>query len=103
MAGLTIRPIRQPDDAHASETITFDPLAHVDPDRILYWQDRLQLKLSPLGALGLNMCLLIAEDGAVFATWDRSLYKVGYSFEDAMENTLVFGRRRPIELGEMAD
>jgi hypothetical protein len=37
----------------------------------------------------------------VYTSWDRFLFKGGDSLEDALENTLVFGRGRPAEIASM--
>jgi hypothetical protein len=99
--GLTVRPAERPSGPHAPETIVFDPLATADREAAEYWEEFLGKKLTPIAEVGGQSCLLVAESGEVYTSWDRFLFKDGDSLEDALENTLVFGRRRPVEIASM--
>ncbi len=99
--GLTLPPVRRPSDPHAPENLVFDPLGTADPEAAAYWEQFLGKKLTPIAEVGDQGCLLLAETGEVYTSWDRFLFRDGDSLEDALENTLVFGRRRPVELASM--
>ncbi len=79
------------------------PVTCLEWDRVEYWQKRLGMALSPLAELGGGAILLLAEDGRIFSCWDSVLWVDGASFEEAMENTLMFGKRRPVEYATMAE
>lgn len=95
--GLTISPVRTPADAYSPEVIIFDPLHDTEYDRIEYWQDCTGMKLTPLGASPKGTCLMLAENGQIFGGWDRFLFKYGNSFDEAMENSLIFAKSKPTE------
>jgi hypothetical protein len=103
--GLEIIPRKAASDAYAAEVLRFDPLlaASGEFDRIDYWQRRLNTRLSPIAETGGGAALLLAEDGRVFSCWDGVLWLDGTSFEDALENTLVVAKRKPVEFGRMSD
>jgi hypothetical protein len=103
--GLEIVPRKAKSDAYAAEIIRFDPVlaASGDFDRVDYWQGRLNTRLSPIAELGGGAILLFSENGRVFSCWDAVLWLDGESFVDALENTLIVAKRRPVEFGRMSD
>jgi hypothetical protein len=100
--GLTVRPLRTPAQVYTPETIRFDPIlsASGEWDRVDYWQEQLHTRLSPIADVAGAM-LLLAEDGRAFSSWGSLLWLDGSCFADAMENTLIVGKRRPQEYGEI--
>jgi SUKH-3 immunity protein len=102
--GLEIVPWKSASDAYAAEVLRFDPIlaASGEFDRIDYWQSRLNTRLSPIGETGGGAILLLAEDGRVFSCWDGVLWLDGTSFQDALENTLIVAKRKPLECGRMS-
>jgi hypothetical protein len=100
--GLEVHPCRIGSQDYVPETIRFDPVlaASGDFDRVQYWQDSLKVKLSPIAEVGAAI-LMLAEDGRVFSCWDNVLWLDGTTFDDAMENTLIVGKRTPIEIARM--
>jgi hypothetical protein len=97
--GLEITPVRTPDDAFAPEVIRFDPVTEVlsEVERIEFWPEQLAQKLTPLGVLyPSEAILLLGENGQVFSEWGNIITEDGNSFEDALESTLVFARRKPV-------
>jgi hypothetical protein len=103
--GLEIVPRKAASDAYAAEVLRFDPTlaASGEFDRIDYWEKRLDTHLSPIAETGGGAILLLAEDGRVVSCWDGLLWLDGTSFEDALENTLILAKRKPVELGRMSD
>jgi hypothetical protein len=101
--GLEIVPRKTAADVYAAEVLRFDPTlaASGEFDRISYWQSRLNTRLSPIAETGGGAILLLAEDGRVFSCWDGVLWLDGTSFEDALENTLIVAKRKPVEFGRM--
>ncbi|MBI1344687.1 hypothetical protein GC163_00210 [bacterium] len=100
--GLRIIPEKTPRDAYAAETIWFDPVTDVlsEVDRIKGWEDTLQMGLTPLGVRYPSLSImLIAENGQVICEWGSIFAASGVSFEDAMENSLVFARRKSVIYG----
>src|SRR5438132_515815 len=69
--GLDIHPVRSATDAYAPSIIRFDPVlgASGEFDRFKEWQHRLHMRLSPLGQVGGQAALALAEDGRVFLLW----------------------------------
>jgi hypothetical protein len=96
--GLRVEPVRTPSDTHAPGVVIFDPLIEAELDRVADWQEQLGTRLTPIGQFSGQSCLLLAEDGSVYILWDQFLWKVGSSLLDALANTLLFGRRRPVEV-----
>ena len=96
--GLTIEPVRTRSDAFRGHTIIFDPLSDAEPDGVAHWQQILGTPLTPIGQLNGDIILLFAVNGSIFSSWARFLFRVGDSLEDALENTLVFARRKPVEV-----
>jgi hypothetical protein len=97
--GLEITPVRTPNDAYSPEVLRFDPLTDVLSEiaRIEFWQERLALELTPLGVLyPSEAILLLAESGQVLCEWGNLIGECGNTFEDALESTLVFARRKPV-------
>jgi hypothetical protein len=101
--GLVVNPVRSPSDKYAPGVIRFDPLLACEPDRIQWWERYLQMKLTPLGEVGDQACLVLAENGTVFSIWDGILFKDGNSFTEALENTLVFGNEAPIKYADQSE
>lgn len=103
--GLQIVPQQTASDTFLKGVIRFDPVlaASGEFDRIDYWQQRLNSKLSPIAEGSKGDILLLAEDGRVFACWDAQLFLDGASFEDALENTLIVAKRKSVEFGRMTD
>jgi len=96
---LEITPVRTPNDAFAPQVVRFDPVTEVlsEVERIEFWQERLAQKLTPLGVLyPSEAILLLGENGQVFCEWGNIIGECGNSFEDALESTLVFARRKPV-------
>jgi hypothetical protein len=96
--GLKVEPVRTPSDTHAPGVVIFDPLREAELDRVADWQEQLGTRLTPIGHFSGQSCLLIAEGGSVYTSWDRFLWKNGSSLLDALGNTLLFGRRKPVEV-----
>lgn len=96
--GLKVEPARTPADKYAPGVVIFNPLLAAELDRVTDWQEYLGMVLTPIGEVAGQACLLIAEDGSVYTSWDRFLWKNGASLSDSLENTLVFGRQRPVEV-----
>ncbi len=103
--GLEIRPLKVPSQVYRPEVLLFDPVlaASGDFERVDYWQERLHMRLSPIGEMRGPAAVLLAEDGRVFSYRDAILWVDGASFEDAMENTLVMGKRWPVVYGRMTE
>ena len=97
--GLRVVPQKTASDAYLAEALLFNPVmaATGEFDRVDFWQRRLNLRFSPLAEISGGAILLLADDGRVFACWDGLIWFEGTSFEDAMENTLVIPKRRPVE------
>ncbi|MCE9553725.1 MAG: SUKH-3 domain-containing protein [Planctomycetes bacterium] len=96
--GLEMKPKVGPSDKHAPGVVIIDPLKDGEFDRVSGWQKRLKMKLTPIGVFSGEACLLVAEDGSIYTSWDRFLWKRGDSLLDALENTLLFGHRSPVEV-----
>jgi hypothetical protein len=97
--GLKIIPVKTRDGAYATGIIKFDPVTDVlsEVERIEFWQKYLGKRLTPLGVLyPSESILLISDNGQVFCEWGNLIGECGNSFEDALESTLVFARRRPV-------
>ncbi|VTS00368.1 SUKH-3 domain-containing protein [Tuwongella immobilis] len=97
--GLEIVPVKTPMDAYSPEIIRFDPVTDVlsEVERIEFWQQRLATTFTPLGVLYPSEgILLLAENGQICFEWGNIIVDCGDSFEDALESTLVFARRKPI-------
>ena len=97
--GLEITPVKTPNDAYAPDVIRFDPVTEVlsEVERIEFWQEQLAQKLTPLGMLyPSEAILLLGENGQVYCEWGNIIGECGNSFEDALESTLVFARRKPV-------
>lgn len=103
--GLEIVPQKTGADAFLKGVLRFDPVlaASGEFDRVDYWQQRLNTKLSPLAEGSRGELLLLAEDGRVFSCYDSQLFLDGASLEDALENTLIVAKRRSVEFGRMSD
>jgi SUKH-3 immunity protein len=103
--GLEIAPRKVDADTFLKGVLRFDPVlaASGEFDRVDYWQQRFNTKLSPLAEGSRGEVLLLAEDGRVFSCYDGELFLDGVSFEDALENTLVVARRKSVEVGRMSD
>jgi hypothetical protein len=105
--GLTLRSVPLGSAVYQPPVVFFDPITpggQGDVDRIPDWERRLHIKLNPIADLSAgHATLLLASDGRVFAAMDGMLYLYGESFEDALENTLVFGRRIPQKAGELSE
>ena len=103
--GLEIHPLMVPSQVYRPGVLLFDPILATsgDFDRVDYWQKRLHMRLSPLGEISGPVALLLAEDGRIFSCRDTILWVVGASFEGAMENTLLIGKRWPVEYGRMSE
>jgi hypothetical protein len=101
--GLEVVPPAAASGAYRAEVLRFDPVlgASGEFDRVDYWQRRLNTRLSPIGELGGGAILLLAQDHRVFSCWCDLLWLDGTSFEDALENTLIIARRKPVEFGRM--
>jgi hypothetical protein len=101
--GLKIVPTRAPAGQFRVEILDFDPItaAEGEFDRVEYWQEDLNLTLSPIAELGGEAIVLLAEDGRVFSCWCDLLWLNGESFEDAVENSLILPKRPPIEFAKM--
>ena len=95
--GLTIVPVKQPDDVYGAGVIRFDPVlaASGEFDRVDFLQKQLGRTLTPLGEVGQGI-LLLADDGQVLDVWDNESAEYGNSFEDALQSTLLFARRKPV-------
>jgi hypothetical protein len=111
LGGLVVDPVRSHSDSYAPSGLVFDPkiAAPGEFDRVQEWQHWLKMTLSPFASSqdGL-ICILLGENGAIFGVWCNELRKYGSSFSDALENSLVFGRRRPtiqafVENGSVVD
>jgi hypothetical protein len=97
--GLEITPVKTPDDAFAPQVVRFDPVTDVlsEVERIEFWKKQLAQKLTPLGVLyPCEGILLLGENGQVFFEWGNIIVECGNSFEDALESTLLFARRKPV-------
>src|SRR5581483_8057653 len=101
--GLKIRPLKLPIEVYRPGVLSFEPVLAAESDRVEYWQKRLRLRLSPIAELTGGAGVLLAEAGRIFTCWDTILWVDGASFEDAMENTLVIGKRWPVEYGRMSE
>lgn len=96
--GLKVAPIRASHDAYAANVITFDPVIEIlsEIGRIEFWQQQLGQILTPLGVKGDgDVILTVSEKGQVFGDWGNIIFKYGDSFDDALESSLVFARRKP--------
>jgi len=97
--GLEITPVKTPDDAYSANVVSFDPVQGIlsEVERIEFWQKLLGQRLTPLGMLyPIESMLLLGENGQVFCEWGNIIGECGSSFEDALESTLVFARRKPM-------
>jgi hypothetical protein len=95
LGDLIIRPPKSPANIYPPEDLTFDPtFASGEYDRIEYWENYLGTHLSPIGEFG-GWILLIAGDGKVYSCRDQLLKVRGDSFQDALENTLIWIKRKP--------
>jgi hypothetical protein len=95
--GLEITPVKMADDAYAANLIRFDPITDVvtEVERIEFWQHQLGQHLTPIGVLHPSEAiLLLGADGQVFCEWGNIIGECGRSFEDALESTLLFARRK---------
>jgi len=99
---LTVHPRKHSSDEYIADVIKFDPLLASEGDfnRVNYWQNVLKTNLSPIAEIG-NGILLVAEDERVFSCGDIAIYLDGISFTDALENSLICAKRKPIEIGRM--
>jgi hypothetical protein len=96
--GLKIEPVRTPTDLFSPGPVIVDPLVDAELDRFQDWEEQLKTRLTPVGQFDGQSCLAIAEDGSVYMMWDSCLWKVGSSWLDALENSLLFARRKPVEV-----
>ena len=105
LGGLKIRPKKAASDVYAPERLEFDPVlaASGEYDRVKYWESTLGIVLTPVAEIGGQAVLLIGGDGRVFSCWNDLLWLDGPSFEEAMENTLIVGKRWPVELARMSE
>jgi hypothetical protein len=105
--GLTFRTVALPSSVFQPPVVFFDPTmpgGNGDVSRIPDWERRLNIKMNPIGELsGGHSVLVFGEDGRIFGTLDGLLYLYGKSFEDALENTLLFGKRVPQRIGDLKD
>jgi len=103
--GLQIIPGSDPNDLYRAGEIRFDPAlaALGEFDRIEYWERKLNTKLSPIAETNPVSIVVLAQDGRVFACQDQTLCLLGSTLEDAMDNTLLAGKRFPIEYGRMTE
>lgn len=86
--------------AYQPPALYFDPLypggTGFEPDRVLPFEKILCAELNPLAEVDFgHATLVLASDHRVLMSSDHLLYEMGSTFEDALENTLVFGRRVP--------
>jgi SUKH-3 immunity protein len=103
--GLEIVPRKTPIDTFLKGALRFDPVlaASGEFERVNYWQERLNTKLSPLAEGSKGEIVLLAQDGRVFSCYDGQLFLDGLSFEDALENTLIVAKRKSVAFGRMSD
>lgn len=99
--GLEIAPKKVATDIFLKAKLFFDPVlaASGEFDRISYWQDQLNTKLSPIAEGSRADIILLAEDGRILTCLDGTLFLEGSSFEDAMENVFIIAKRFPTEIG----
>ncbi len=99
MGELQIIPTKTSNDAFLAEETHFDPIAEVisEFDVVAFWQEQLGTPLTPLGMLyPSESILLIGANGHVYAAWGNIIWECGDSFADALENTLVFAKRKAV-------
>jgi hypothetical protein len=88
-----------PGEAWARQSFRFDPTrAEGEGDRFSDFSSMLGVRLYPLGEVGNEAFLAIAEDGRVYALM-LDLWLVGASIENAIE-TMVRGRASPVVISE---
>lgn len=98
--GLTIVPQKSPDAVFLPDKLTFDPVlaASGEFEAVDYWQSTIGKKLSPIAEIGGGAILMVGDDGQIMSCWPDRIWRDGASFIDALENTLIIGKRRPLEL-----
>jgi hypothetical protein len=105
--GITLKEVPEECTVYQPPVVFFDPTTPGgggDVDRVPDWERRLGIIINPIGELsGGHATLLYGNDGRIFSALDGLLYLYGESFEDALENTLLFGRRIPQKIGNLTD
>ena len=95
---LTIKPPpKAPGAVFRADELVFRPddAALGESDAIGDWEKQLGVRLSPVAEHGGQGLLLVAEDGRVYLCFGALMWKMGETFEDALENTLIVVRREP--------
>jgi hypothetical protein len=97
--GLTIN-LSQAEGPFIPEWLTFDPIiaASGEFDRIDYWQKYLGSILTPLALVGGGAIMVISAEGRVYSCWTGVLFEHGRTFEDALLNVHLLGKRLPTEI-----
>ena len=93
---LTITPPPiAPGSLMRADELVFNPddAALGEYDVIQDWENQLGVRLSPVAEHGGQGLLLVAEDGRVYLSFGDLMLKMGETFEDALENTLIVVRR----------
>jgi hypothetical protein len=95
VGGLTVRgPARAETRGYARE-IAFDPLrGAADREQFEMWEQLAGRRLCPLAGPCPRLCLLVAEDGGLFAGQTHLFYRYGSTFEEAM--ALYFLGAQPV-------
>jgi hypothetical protein len=97
VGGLTVRGPARAETRWYPREITFDPVIGGDGefDRFEQWQQLVGQRLYPLADLNPRLCVMVAEDGVIFAGQMNLFYRYGHTFEEAME-LFFLGPQRPV-------
>ena len=100
--GLTLRGVPSAGKTFQPPVVFFDPVnpgGDGDVDRVPYWQEILGTALNPIADLGAgHAVLLLSDERQLLAGLNGGVYWYGDSFEDALEETLIFGKRVPVQI-----
>jgi hypothetical protein len=97
VGGLTVRGPARAETRWYPREIAFAPCARVEGefDQFERWQQLVGQRLYPLADLTPRLCVMVAEDGSIFAGIKNLFYRYGATFEEAME-LYFLGPRQPV-------
>jgi hypothetical protein len=102
--GLTITPpIPLDKTLFLPQPFTFDPIlaATGEYDRVADWQERFNVRVFPLAAIGQGGMILFADDGRIIDAWADNFNVLGQDLQEALE-VLVFARAYPKRFSQLA-
>jgi hypothetical protein len=98
VGGLTVRGPTRAETRWYPREVVFDPLSGGDGefDRFEQWREVVGQRLYPLADLNPRLCVMVAEDGEIFAGQMSLFYRYGATFEEAMA-LFFLGIQHPVQ------